>query len=361
MNLAKLRLHAQRLAGPPLATPREAVRWLGAVQSQDFHGAKWGVSLRTAGADEAAMDRAFDAGEIVRLHAMRPTWHFVAPEDVRWLLALTSPRVHAVNGHMYRRLELDEPTLRRAHAVFVAALEGGRHRTRQELADALEAGGIPARSQRLAYAVMHAELEGLICSGPRRGKQHTYALLEERVPPAPALPRDEALATLAARYLASHGPATAHDFAWWSGLTVSDARKALEMLGSTVERLEMDGMTYWAASPVVDPPDGAPVVHLLPNYDEHVVAYRHHGRTLHPDARAALPSRTDGPLDVHLIAVDGLVVGGWRRTLDKRSAEVRVDPLVPMTGAQRKALQRAAEGYGRFVGFPVEVRWTERS
>ena len=207
------------------------MRWLGAVQAQDYHGAKWALALRTRGVDSAALDRAFDAGAFLRTHVMRPTWHFVAPEDLRWLLALTGPRVHAVNAHPYRAFELDAPLFRRAHALLTRALRGGRSLTRLELATALEAGGIAARGQRLAYIVMHAEIDALVCSGPMRGKQHTYMLLEERVPPAPALARDEALATLARRYFTSHGPATAHDFAWWSGLTVADAREGVALAG----------------------------------------------------------------------------------------------------------------------------------
>ena len=355
MNLATLRLHNQRLVGPPLASPREAVRWLGAVQAQDYQGGKWGVAQRTAGADDAALDRAFDAGEILRLHAMRPTWHFVAPEDVRWVLGLTSPRVHAVNGHMYRRLELDEPVFRRAHSIFTRALRDGRCQTRGELAEALEADGIPARGQRLAYLVMHAELEGLLCSGPRQGKQHSYALLEERAPPVPTLSREEALAALAGRYFASHGPATPHDFAWWSGLTVTDARRGIDSLGTSVERVEVDGTAYWMVdSPAAPVPDG-PMVHLLPNYDEHVVAYRNHGPTVHPGAREALRGWANAALDAHLLCVDGLITGGWKRALGKQSAELRVNPLVPLSAEDRAALRRAADDYGRFVGLPVEV------
>lgn len=361
MNLATLRLHSQRLAGPPLASPREAVRWLGAVQAQDYAGGKWGIAQRTAGADDAALDRAFDAGEILRLHAMRPTWHFVAPDDVRWLLALTSPRVHAANGPTYRQLELDAPVFRRAHELFIRLLRDGRYRTRGELADALEADGIPARGQRLAALVMHAELEALVCSGPRRGKHHTYALLDERAPPTPALSREEALATLAGRYFASHGPATPHDFSWWSGLTITDARRAIDMLGSAAERVEVDGTAYWFAdsSAAASVADG-PMVHLLPNYDEHVVAYRDHGPTVHPGARDALRGWANAALGAYLLCVDGLITGGWKRALGKQSAGLRVNPLVPLSAKHRAALRRAADSYGRFVGLPVEVEMQRR-
>ena len=354
VNIAAHRLRNQRLVGARFDAPADAVRWLGAVQAQDHQGAKWALALRTRDVDSAALDRAFDAGAFVRTHVMRPTWHFVAPVDIRWLLALTGPRVHAVNAHMYRKLELDAAVLRRAHARFTRALKGGRRLTRQELATVLESGGIEARGQRLAYVVMHAELSGLLCSGPMRGKQHTYMLLEERVPPAPVLDHDEALARLAQRYFTSHGPATVHDFAWWSGLTVAEAREGVALVDSAaLERIALDGKTYWTAAPMAPVESVEPTVHLLPNYDEHVVAYRDHGPTLDPATRGALSSRTDGPLDAHLVSRDGLVVGGWRRTLEKASVAVNVDLLLPLRRPERAALRRTAADYGRFLGMPV--------
>ena len=355
MNLAAHRLHNQRLIGTPLGTPAAAVQWLGAVQAQDFSGAKWALALRTR-STHAALDRAFNTGAFLRTHVMRPTWHLVVPADLRWLLALTSPRVHAVNGHVYRKLQLDNTVFRRAHSIFIAALQGGRARTRQELAESLEAKGIPARGQRLAYIVMHAELSALLCSGPPRGKQHTYALLEERVPPVPSLTREEALGTLARRYFTSHGPATLSDFAWWSGLTVADAKAGLSLIGSEVAPVALGEKTYWTAAPVGAVGLDTPIVHLLPNYDEHVVAYRDHGPSLHPAALGAMRSRTDGPLDAHLIVRDGLVVGGWRRRMEKGVAILAVDPLVKLRREERAALERAAGDYGTFVGMPVQVK-----
>ena len=294
VNIAAHRLRNQRLVGARFDAPVDAVRWLGAVQAQDYPGAKWALAQRTHAADNASLDRAFDAGAFLRTHVMRPTWHFVAPEDLRWLLALTGPRVHAASAGVYRMCELDAKLLRRAHARFRKALHGGRSLTRRELATVLKAGGIEASGVRLGYIVMHAELDGLICSGPMRGKQHTYMLLEERVAPAPAIARDEALARLAQRYFTSHGPATAHDFAWWSGLTVTDARKAVALAGSVLEHVVLDGKTYWMTAPMSSDDDDRSTVHLLPNYDEHVVAYRNHGHTLDPATATPLRTRTDG-------------------------------------------------------------------
>ena len=364
MTLALTRLRHQRLVGPGLESPSAVVRWLGAVQSQDYAGATWALALRCSGATSDSINAAFDAGRVLRTHVMRPTWHFVAPEDIRWLLSLTSPRVHAVNGFVYRSVELDEAMLRRTARLIRRALQGGQSRTRLELAAALEKGGVPASGLRLSYLVMHAELNALICSGPMRGKQHTYMLLEERVPPAPSLKRDEALAILAGRYFTSHGPASVHDFAWWSGLTVADARAGLEAVKSSLENVVVEGKTYWAAEPPrkssrrksgASDVNGMPVMHLLSNYDEHVVAYRDHGHTMDPEARETLHTRGNGALAVHLIARNGLVVGGWRRTIERTQATIATQLLAPLTAQEKKAMTAAAEEYGRFLNLPVTL------
>ena len=375
MTFALARLRNQRLLGPTLESGADVVRWLGAVQSQDYAGACWGVSLRSAGLTAAAFTQAFNAGHILRAHVMRPTWHFVTPEDIRWLQALTSPRVHAANAFAYRLTELDETTFRRADRLITRALQGGKARTRRELAAVLEKGGVPASGLRLACIVMRAELNALICSGPIIGKEHTYMLLEERVPPAPVLKREEALALLARRYFASHGPASVHDFSWWSGLTMADARAGLESVKSSFESREVNQRLYWG------PPEAAPratrgshsprrassrggedeaIVHLLPNYDEHVVAYRDHSHSLDPATREALRTRGSEPLAVHLIARDGLVVGGWRRRFERNQAVITTQLLTPLKMRDMKALAQASEAFGRFLGMPVTMKAASR-
>ena len=210
LDIAPIRLRQQQLARGDGTSPSDVVRWLGAVQAQDYAGARWALGLRVKGTTDEDVARAFDAGTILRTHMLRPTWHFVAPEDIRWVQALTAPRVHAANCSYYRKLELDDRLLARSRAVFERTLDGGAHRTRTELASALARAGIVADGHRLAYLVMHAALERVICSGPRRGKQFTYARLDERAPGARTLARDEALAALTRHYFSSHGriPAT---------------------------------------------------------------------------------------------------------------------------------------------------------
>src|SRR5207245_8960085 len=176
------------------------------------------LGLRLHKATDTDIEKAFNDGAILRTHVMRPTWHFVVPQDLRSLLALTAPKVHTVNAHVYRKLELANDLLSRCQTVLTKALRGKKYLTRSELADRLAENRIEAAGQKPAYIIMHAELEALICSGPRRGKQFTCALLEERAPPAKKLTRDEARAHWTLRYFLSHGPAQLKDFGWWSGL-----------------------------------------------------------------------------------------------------------------------------------------------
>jgi hypothetical protein len=353
-HIAAGRLAAQHLVGVPFADPVEVVRALGAVQAQDYPGAKWALSQRTAGTTEAEIDALFDAGAILRTHVLRPTWHFVAPADIRWLLALTAPRVHVASAYQYRTLELDDAVFARSDEAITRALAGGVHLTRAELGRVLEEAGIPSTGLRLGYLVMHAELEGLLCSGARRGRQQTYALLDERIPPSRPLARDEALAELARRYVTGHGPAQAADLAWWSGLTMKDAREALALADGGLVRETIGDRTFWVAQAApTTPPREDRVVHLLPNYDELLIAFRDRSDAIDP----ALPvgGRTPEALLAHIVVRDGLVVGGWRRSVDGRAAAVATDLLVEFDAAERASLEAAAASFGGFLRRPVTL------
>jgi hypothetical protein len=356
-NIAHLRLQNQRLLDRPFQTAREAVHWLGAVQSQDYPGAKWGVGLRMHAGTDADVEAAFNAGEILRTHILRPTWHFVTQSDLPWMLDLTAARIQQANASMYRNLELDDVLLKRVHKLIRKALEGGNFRTRAELAAFLAGKGIAAAGQRITYIAMHAELAGLICSGPLRGKQQTYGLVEERAPRTKKLDRDEALNMLAERYFTSHGPATIYDFAWWSGLTVSDARRGAQMLDESFVSIEHESKTYFMRQEAAWAPPSLPVVHLLPNYDEHVVAYRDHGPSLDPQTPDALYGWGNS-LTAHIVVRNGLVVGGWRRTTTPDHITARFDVKIPFKPKEAAALKRALQEYARFMSRPVQTEGT---
>src|SRR5215472_1926310 len=357
-DIAARRLRAQRLTGEPFATAQGAVGWMVAVQSQDYAGAKWALALRTRGQTDADLDRLFDAGAILRTHVMPPTWHFVLPGDVRWLLELTAPRVRSAMAGTDRRLGIDAALLRRSRAALEAALRDGTYLTRNELGVALERAGIPIAGQPLSHVVSHAELDAVIVSGPRRGRQFTYALLDERAPDARRLDRDEALAELARRYFASHGPALLADFVWWSGLTAADARRGVDLAGDALAGEVVDDRRYWRGAHDPPPPNGDPAAHLLPNYDEFLVAYRDRSDALHPGLDTS-PLPRESVL-ANVVLVDGLVRCGWRRRPARGGVVVEVGPLDARDAALEAALARAVENYGRFMGAPAHLTITSR-
>ena len=351
-DLAYRRLRNQRLVGPKLAGPDEVVAWLTAVQAQDYGGAKWALSMRTNGITDAAIDDAFNAGTILRTHVMRPTWHFVTPSDIRWMLALTAPRVHAVSAYYYRKHELDSRIFARAGALFERALEGGKQLTRVELAAVLGKSGIRAEGSRLGHLMMRAELDAIVCSGPRRGKQFTYALLDDRAPTTRTLGRDESLAELARRYFSSHGPATLKDYVWWSGLTARDAKAGIAMAKSKLVQEVMDGRTYWFAPTKSLVGRDSLTAHLLPNYDEHLVAYK--DRAPLSDAMRSIMWPVEDAFP-HYLVVDGQLVGTWRRRFGRNEAVIEVRTPRPLKRDEKKALAAEGARYGRFINMPVTL------
>ncbi len=351
-TIAHMRLAQQRLSDGLLASPAAVVSWLGAVQAQEYLDTLWSLHLRMAGATLAEIEQACDDGDILRTHVMRPTWHFVVPEDIRWLQALTGPRVHQQNGTIYRRLELDEALLARTDDILAAAVADGRYRTRQELRAELAAAGIEAEGQRLAYIVMHAELEAIICSGPRRGKQFTYALIAERAPKARTLPHDEALAELTRRYFTSHGPATSRDMAWWSGLTLSDVRRGLELAGRELAYERFNRQRYWYSVAQPPTPVAASEAFLLPTYDEFLIGYTAANRALIGGVEDA-----ETMLFYSTIVAGGQIVGTWRRTFQKGTVRVELAPFAPLPATQQQAIVTAAERFAAFLEMPLEVVW----
>ena len=353
-DIAWRRLANQHLL-TPLVTPLDVVRSLGAVQSQDYAGGKWGIAQRTRAATDADVERALTDGSIVRTHVLRPTWHFVAAEDIRWMLALTAPRVRAAMASYDRKLELDEKVFAKSATAITRALSGGNHLTRLELRAVLERAGIGAvKTQRLGHLMMRAELDGLVCSGLRRGKHSTYALLEERLPKAGAMDRDESLAELARRYFRTRGPATVHDFAWWSGLTMGDSRRAVEAVQSRFESQTVDGKTYWFAGSSPAAKEATNTAHLLPNYDEYFIGLKDRGAIgeMVKERVVGLPGDS---FFAHLVMAGGQLVGGWIRTVTPRHVLFNVRLAVPITSAQTRALKSHAKRYSEFFGLPVET------
>ncbi|MGH7581333.1 MAG: winged helix DNA-binding domain-containing protein [Gemmatimonadales bacterium] len=344
-QLPSHRLHSQRLAASTLTNPADVVRWLGAVQAQEYLGGLWAIGLRTRHATETTVERAIADRSIVRTWPMRGTLHFVPGEDARWMLELLAPRVAAAAaGWLERDYGLDRKAFRRCAEVVARALEGGRRLTREGMYRVLDASRIrTAAGRHIIWGLAHS---GLICFGPREGKEHTLVLLDEWVPRARRLAREEALAELARRYFTSHGPATAHDFAWWSGLLLRDVAEAIALAGGHLASVDLAGRTYWASSSARDGKMPSRCALLLPPFDEFSVAYRDRSALLSPPHA----TRARG-LDLlrPTIVVNGRIVGFWSRRRGGQSS-VNLDPFTRLGDSARRAVAAAARRYCAFVG-----------
>lgn len=352
-EVARLRLHNQGIAAGRFKNPSDVARRFGAVQAQDYLGSLWALGLRLPGTREVEVERAVAERSIIRTWPMRGTLHFVATEDVRWMLGLLGARTINRAAGRYRQLGLDEATFDKSGRVLARALEGGRQLTRPELAAALERQGIATDGQRLIHLLNRSALEGLTCYAARRGKQFTFALLEEWAPPGKRLSREESLAELAGRYFRSHGPATLEDFVWWSSLTTTDARAGLETARPRLQREVFDGRTYWLTSSTANADDVQTSVQLLPAFDEYTVAYKdraavlHQSHTRRPDAATAVLGPT--------VILDGRAVGTWKRTLKREAVVVETSLWTTLKRGERDALEAAAQRYGGFLGLPAVV------
>ena len=342
------RLLAQHLEGELLDTPQAVVRHLGVVQSQDFGGALWAVAQRTKTASKKALEAAIADGTILRTHIMRPTWHFVAAEDILWIAELTKDRLLQALSYYFRKLELSEAILSQTDSLLCDVLTGNKQLTRSELATALASQKVDVNDPlRLGHMIIHAEANGLICSGAPRGKQQTYALVSERAPQAKIQTRPAALAELARRYFVGHGPATLADFAWWSGLTKADAKTGIQAIVSELQSVELDGKTFWFGQNTPQP-TSAPKAHLLPNYDEYIVAFADR-EGLFDQAHAPMLDSRQNPLFNNTLVIDGAIAGTWKKTERRGRIEVSITPFRTFSAAEQVATDQAVAQYTQYA------------
>ena len=343
----------QGITVPRFESAGAVVGWLGAMQAQEYDVAKWSLGQRTAAESDASVEQALADGRILRTHVLRPTWHFVLPADIRWLVELTAPRIRRAMAYYDRQLEIHGATLARSNRLIIDALERAGSLTRGELAKVLAIGGIEASGQRLGHLMFHAELGCLVCSGPRKGKQHTYALLERRAPSAMSLPADEALAALTRRFFTGHGPATPKDMAVWASLTITEARRGLEMLGGEVQTLEVAGRMYWLLGETPPPVDDAPRAHLLQGYDEYIMGYNETKDVIGAGGGGWIaPGR---PPMTHALMIDGQITGHWRRNQSPRAVTIDLQLYRALEAWEHESVEAAVQRYGAFVGLPASV------
>lgn len=354
MNIGFARLNNQRIAGPLFTQARDVVAWLGALQAQDYTGALWSIGLRMTDATEQTIEQAIADRTIIRTWPMRGTLHFVAAQDVRWLLALLAPRVIAGSAGRYRQLELDDATITRSQTIISNALQGGKQLTREELLQQLDAAGVATTGQRGYHLLAHAAQQGLICFGVPSGKQQTFVLLDEWLPPTKALAREEALAELTRRYFISHGPATLQDFIGWANLTVAEAKIGLAGTGNTLIHETVGDHTYWLPHHPPETKKEATAAYLLPGFDEFILGYKDRSAVLDPTFNNRICPGGNGVFQPTMV-VNGQVVGTWKRLVKKGKVLITPSPFQPLGADASAGLAAAAECYGAFLGISANL------
>jgi len=344
--IKNIRLRSQQLVNPVFDNPKDLVSWMGAIQGQDYTMTKWAVGIRLKNPSLKAVEEAFERGEILRTHVMRPTWHLVTSEDIRWMVKLSGKKIRSAWGSMDKEWGIDEKLLNKCNKKLEKILEG-KHLTKQEVAAELERAGILGDVARINRFMLYAEAEGIVCSGVDKNKKPTYALLEERVAPCKELNKDEALAKLATMYFRSHSPATLNDFIWWSGLTITQARHAIGLIEGELikDKLETENSyVHQSHSTDVALEDS---LHLLPPYDEYLISYKDRTAVLnvehHPKAF------TNYGIFYPVIMYNGHVAGNWKKTVKKGEIIIETSFWDKKLKVNKKLLKTAEERYKSFI------------
>lgn len=349
-DIAHQRLFNQRIAGEKFQQPEDVVRWMGALQAQDYQQALWAIGLRMQSAARATIEQAIEDRKILRTWPMRGTLHFVPAEDAKWMLQLGAARMVASATRRLEQLELDQATIERARQVFHSALQGGKRLTRQEMMQTLEDAGISTQGQRGYILLGYLSETGLLCLGPMQEKQQTFVLLDEWVPRARQVSREESLAIFAERYFTSHGPATAHDFARWAGITLTDAKAGLESAKAGLISEKIAGQVYWMAAGQQARTTSS--VYLLPGFDEYLLGYKDRSAVLAAEHAPRIVPGGNGVF-LPMLVVAGQVVGTWKRALGKKALNVAFTPFTPLGDAEERAAIEAARAYSAFLGLPL--------
>ena len=347
-DIIRLRLYNQHIAKPLDGSPAAVVSSQLAMQAQDYAGALWSVGLRLPQATQADIERAIDNRQIVRTWPMRGTLHFLAADDIRWMLALLAPRVLAATASRRRNLKLDDTVFALAQRLITAALQGGKVLTRNQLLEELEKGGITTAGQRGIHILAHLSQQAVICFGPHQEKLPTFVLLDEWIPTSKKLTRDQALAELAQRFFTGHGPATIQDLSRWAGLTLRDARAGLEAASSQLASETVDGQVYWMAPAPAAPHDPS-AIYLLPGFDEYILGYKDRSLMLELEHSQKIVPGNNGVF-MPTIVSDGQVIGTWKRLVKKDTVHITLLPFVKISPAQQAAAEVSASRYAAFTG-----------
>ena len=352
-DIAYLRLVNQHIENTNLKTPQDVVSYMGAMQTQNFLMSKWAVGIRLQNVTETKIEEAYNKGEILRTHVLRTTWHLVSSNDIYWMLKLTAPRIKSISKARWKELELTELVLKKCNRIIEKALSSGEHLTRDQLKELLEKAKINTAQNRLSHILLRAELDGLICSGANKGKNTTYALFPERVSRSNRLSKEEALAALANRYFTSHGPATLEDFIWWSGLTIKDAKQALESVKSNFLSETIDSVTYWFTDSNFSSRKTKSSAHLLPAFDEFIISYKDRSAALTSEEHSKAISANG--MFYPTILVNGKVAGLWKRVIKKDKLIIEANLFNHQNRSTMNLIEKAAAKFCKFWDKKTEI------
>jgi hypothetical protein len=345
-NISKQRLFNQHVHGTEFKSVKQLVHWMGAIQAQDYAMAKYAIGVRLKNASNKTVEDSINNGEIIRTHVLRPTWHFVAAEDARWMLELTAKNLNRAMSSNNKRLELDEKTFKNCNHLIEKLLKNGQHLTRKEIMAALEKKGIKTNDLRASHIMFRAETDLVACNGNKREKQFTYALFDQRVPSSKKLLREEALARLAQLYFSSHGPATVEDFIWWSGLSITDGKSALEWIKTEMFSEKFKNKLYWFSPRST--PEQAKInsVIFLPSYDEFLISYKSREVSLAP--QFASHTFTSNGIFNPIIVHNAKVIGIWKPQF-KKDLRVELRFFGKSTEKQKQLCRKATKEFEKFV------------
>jgi hypothetical protein len=355
-HISNTRLSSQKIKTTEFIEVSETVRWMCAMQAQDFSMAKWAIGARLSDPADKKIESAFNKGEILRIHVLRPTWHFISAEDVYWMLQLSAPKIKSSLKSRHKELELTESVITKTRNIIEDTLKETSCATREELANEFHKAKIRTDANRLSHILFRAELDGIICSGPIKENKLTYAMLCERVPDKRVLSREESLAELAKRYFTSRCPATLQDFIWWSNLSVKDAQAATGLLNRDFCTKNIGSAVYWIPNSFSDSQPKKTSAYLLPAYDEFLISYKDRSSSL--SAVNNKKTVSDNGIFYPTIVVNGQVSGVWKRTIQKNKVIVETNFFVPPDSSILKLIDYKAYIFGWFLGKETELRFS---
>ncbi|OXB25419.1 hypothetical protein B0A80_00660 [Flavobacterium tructae] len=352
-KIAQLRLISQKLHKTTHSTPQEIVQHLGAMQAQDYAMAKWAVGSR-CDASEKVIEEAINSAQIIRTHILRPTWHFVSADDIYWMLDISGPQVKRIVTSYVKKYGYDAKKLDQTNAAIQKILAGNNHLTREEIMQELSITKTPSPDHLSGPIMMYAELDGLVCNGKMKGKQMTYALLEERVPkPQGRLTQEEGLAKLALRYFESHGPATLLDFSWWSGFSPTSCKNIINAIELQLNSITIEDQKYWFKKDISTEDDFRESIHFLPAFDEILISYKSREASILPEHQPK--AFTNNGIFKPIILENSKVIGTWKRTIKRDHAKIETQFFNETENHKKAILFEAIKPFENYLGTKIQI------